>query len=109
MDEKEKTKKPKTKTAAKPKKPAKITKRKPNAAFMAPVQPDGLLAAVVGAEPQPRTEITKKLWEYIKANDLQDAIDKRQINCDEKLRDLFGVQQIQMFDMNRELLKHIRK
>src|SRR3954468_21222121 len=65
-------------------------KRKPNAAFMAPKQPDALLSAVVGSNPIPRTEITKKLWQYIKRNGLQDAKERRMINADDKLKPVFG-------------------
>ena len=65
-------------------------KRTPNAAFMKPMQPDAALGAVVGSNPMPRTEITKKLWEYIKRNSLQDAKERRMINADDKLKPVFG-------------------
>src|SRR5437773_8405720 len=65
-------------------------KRKPNAAFMRPMQPDSALGAVVGNSPMPRTEITKKIWGYIKRNGLQDAKERRMINADGKLRAVFG-------------------
>src|SRR6266571_1767476 len=70
------------------KKPA--TKRKPNAAFMKAMTPSTVLATVVGAMPLPRTEVTKKIWDYIKKNKLQDSINRRLINADEKLRQVFG-------------------
>src|SRR5574340_352157 len=80
-------KKPAAKKAA-AKKPAakKAAKRKPNAAFMKAMTPSSVLAAVVGSMPMPRTEVTKKIWDYIKKNKLQDAVNKRLINADEKLR-----------------------
>ena len=84
-------------------------KRKPNAAFMKPVQPDELLAAVVGSDPLPRTEITKKLWDYIKKNDLQDAKNRRNINADDKLRPIFGKDQVNMFEMTKLVSQHIQK
>ena len=83
-----------TKKAAPRKKVAKKAKpkvkRKPNPAFMAPMAPDMVLGAVVGDKPMPRTEITKKLWDYIKKHNLQDKINRRMINCDDNLRRLFG-------------------
>src|SRR5579862_6548846 len=79
------------KKAAKPaKKAAKKTGRKPNAAFMTPVMPNDKLAAIVGATAMPRTELTKKLWAYIRKNNLQDKKNRRQINADDKMRALFG-------------------
>lgn len=99
-------KKPAKKAAA-PKKPA--VKRKPNPAFMKPMTPSALLAAVVGAIPIPRTEITKKVWEYIKKNKLQDAINKRMINADENLRAIFGGKgQVSMFEMTKLVNKHLK-
>jgi upstream activation factor subunit UAF30 len=75
-------------------------KRKPNAAFMRPVQPDDKLAAVVGSRPLPRSELTKKLWDYIKKNGLQDKKIRTQINADDKLRPVFnGKSQVSMFEM----------
>src|SRR5437868_5128805 len=92
--------KPAKKTAAK--KPAKKTARKPNAAFMKPVQPDDKLAAVVGGKPVPRTELTKKLWAYIKKKGLQDSKNRRMINADESLLAVFGgKKQVSMFDMTK--------
>ena len=81
---------------------AEKSERKPNAAFMKPVTPNATLAAVVGADPLPRTELTKKLWVYIKANGLQDQKVKTQINADNKLRAVFGGRsQVSMFEMTR--------
>src|SRR3990172_13368596 len=75
-------------------------KRKPNAAFMKPVSPDAVLAAVVGSSPLPRTELTKKLWAYIKRKGLQDAKQRRMINADDNLRAVFGgKRQVSMFEM----------
>jgi len=93
------------------KKPAakKAKKRTPNAAFMAPKQPAGPLAAVVGDKPIPRTEITKKLWQYIKKNGLQDAKERRMINADEKLKVVFGGKgKVSMFEMTKLVNKHIK-
>jgi upstream activation factor subunit UAF30 len=84
-------------------------KRKPNAAFMAPKQPDEMLAAVVGNTPIPRTEITKKLWAYIKRNGLQDAKERRMINADDKLKPVFGNKaKVSMFEMTKLVNKHIK-
>jgi chromatin remodeling complex protein RSC6 len=84
--------------------------RKPNAAFMKPVQPDDVLAAVVGAKPLPRTELTKKLWEYIKKNGLQDKKVKTQINADDKLKAVFGGKKsVTMFEMTKLVSGHIKK
>jgi len=84
-------------------------KRVPNAAFMAPKQPDAALAAVVGSNPIPRTEITKKLWGYIKRNGLQDAKERRMINADDKLRPVFGGKgKVSMFEMTKLVNKHIK-
>ena len=84
-------------------------KRKPNAAFMAPKQPDAALGAVVGNNPIPRTEITKKLWQYIKRNGLQDAKERRMINADDKLKPVFGGKgKVSMFEMTKLVNKHIK-
>jgi chromatin remodeling complex protein RSC6 len=84
-------------------------KRKPNAAFMAPMTPSAALAAVVGPIAQARTEITKKIWAYIKKNKLQDALNKRMINADEKLREIFGgKKQVSMFEMTKLVSKHLK-
>lgn len=85
-------------------------KRKPNPAFMKPMQPDPALAAVVGREPKPRTEVTKKIWDYIKANKLQDSKNKRMINADTKLRPVFnGKSQVSMFEMTKLVNQHLRE
>ena len=98
-------KKPVKKAAAK--KPAK--KRTPNPAFMKPVQPDEALAKIVGAKPLPRTELTKKLWDYIKKNKLQDAKERRNINADENLKVVFGgKKQVSMFEMTKLVGKHLK-
>jgi upstream activation factor subunit UAF30 len=96
---------PATKSASKADKPA--TKRTPNAAFMAALKPSPELAAVIGDKPLPRTEITKKLWEYIKKYNLQDSANKRMINGDEKLKAIFGKPQVSMFEMTKLVSKHI--
>jgi len=96
------------KKASPKKKAAKKSARKPNPAFMRPVQPDAVLAAVVGDKPLPRTELTKKLWAYIKKNGLQDKINKRNINADEKLQKVFGGKKtVSMFEMTKLVGKHI--
>jgi len=82
---------------------------KANAAFMKPLQPSGALAAVVGSNPLPRTEVVKKMWEYIKKNGLQDKSNKRMINTDASLKAIFeGKSQISMFEMNKYLAKHLK-
>jgi chromatin remodeling complex protein RSC6 len=87
---------------------AKKSARKPNAKFMAPVTPDATLAAVVGAKPMPRTEMTKKLWAYIKKHGLQDKKNKRMINADDALKAVFGGKsQVSMFDMTKLVSKHV--
>jgi chromatin remodeling complex protein RSC6 len=88
---------------------AKKTTRKPNAAFMKPVTPDAVLAPIVGAAPLPRTELTKKLWAYIKKNGLQDKKNKRNINADAALKVVFGGKaQVSMFDMTKLVSKHVK-
>jgi chromatin remodeling complex protein RSC6 len=83
-------------------------KRKPNAAFMKPVQPDEKLAAVVGSKPLPRTELTKKLWQYIKKNGLQDKKKRTLINADDALKAVFnGKKQVSMFEMTKLVSKHL--
>lgn len=96
------------KTATK-KSAAKKTGRQPNAAFMAPLQPDDTLANVVGSKPLPRTEIVKKVWDYIKKHNLQDKENRRMINADEKTKPLFGKDQISMFDLAKVVNNHIKK
>jgi chromatin remodeling complex protein RSC6 len=87
---------------------AKKSGRKPNAKFMAPVTPDATLAAVIGATPVPRTEMTKKLWAYIKKNGLQDKKNRRMINADAALKAVFGGKsQVSMFDMTKLVSKHV--
>ncbi len=87
---------------------AKKAARKPNAAFMKPVTPDAALAAVVGSKPLPRTELTKKLWDYIKKNCLQDKKDKKQINADSALKVVFGGKaKVSMFEMTKLVSKHV--
>ena len=99
----------KTAKKATKKAPAKKTARKPNAAFMKPVQPDDALAAVVGNKPIPRTEVTKKLWAYIKKKGLQDAKNKRMINADDSLKPIFGgKKQVSMFEMTKLVSKHVK-
>jgi upstream activation factor subunit UAF30 len=84
-------------------------KRKPNAAFMAPMTPSSQLANVIGSSPMPRTEVTKKLWGYIKRRGLQDNKNRRMINADENLRPIFGGKsQVSMFEMTRLVSKHLR-
>jgi upstream activation factor subunit UAF30 len=84
-------------------------KRAPNPAFMRPMQPDDALAAVVGSGGMPRTEITKKLWAYIKRNNLQDSKNKRMINADDKLGRVFnGKKQVSMFEMTKLASKHMK-
>jgi len=84
-------------------------KRKPNAAFMKPLQPDAALAEVVGGKPMPRTEVTKQLWIYIKKHGLQDAKNKRMINPDAKLAAVFGgKKQVSMFEMTKLVSKHVK-
>jgi chromatin remodeling complex protein RSC6 len=83
-------------------------KRKPNAAFMAPKQPVGPLAAIIGDRPLPRTEITRKIWDYIKKNRLQDTVNRRMINADEKLRALFGKSQASMFELTKMVAKYVK-
>jgi chromatin remodeling complex protein RSC6 len=100
----------KTVKRAAPKKAAKAkSKRKPNAAFMKPMTPSSTLAAVVGNSPMPRTEVTSKLWGYIKKNNLQDKTNRRMINADDKLRDVFGgKKQVSMFEMTKLVAKHLK-
>jgi chromatin remodeling complex protein RSC6 len=82
--------------------------RRPNAAFMAPVTPSPQLSEVVGAEPLPRTELTKRLWAYIKKNGLQDQNNKRMIKADDRLRPIFGKAQVNMFEMTSLVNKHVK-
>jgi len=84
-----------------------MAKKKQNSAFMKPVHPSEALSAVVGKGPMPRTEITKKLWAYIKKHKLQDKENKRMINPDEKLAKVLGTRQIDMFKMTAKVSKHL--
>ncbi|MCS6991597.1 MAG: SWIB/MDM2 domain-containing protein [Chitinophagales bacterium] len=96
---------PKKKAAAKPKAKA---KRKPNEAFMKPMTPSPQLAVIVGNKPLPRTEITKRVWAYIKKNKLQDAKNRRQINADANLQAIFGGKRsVSMFEMTKMVNKHL--
>jgi len=96
----------KAKAKAAPKKKA---KRKPNPALMRPVNVDALLGAVVGDKPSPRGQITKKLWDYIKKNGLQDSKKRTNINADAKLQAIFGgKKQVTMFEMTKLVSKHIK-
>ena len=103
---------PVVKKAAAPKKAAPkkaASKRKPNAAFMRALTPSPALAAVVGATPIPRTEVVKKLWQYIKKHDLQDAQNRRQVNADEKLKAVFGGKKsVTMFEMTKYVSNHLK-
>jgi upstream activation factor subunit UAF30 len=84
-------------------------KRKPNAAFMKPMTPSSVLAAVVGASAMPRTEVTKKIWGYIKRNSLQDKKNRRMINADDKLKSVFGGRnQVSMFEMTKLVSRHLK-
>jgi chromatin remodeling complex protein RSC6 len=84
-------------------------KPKASSALARPVQPDERLAAVVGSNPLPRTELTKRIWEYIKSNRLQDPVDKRKINADENLRQVFdGKEQVTMFEMAKLINGHLK-
>ncbi len=101
-------KKAPAKKAAK-KAPAKKVARKPNAAFMKPLTPVGPLAAVIGSAPLPRTEVTSKIWAYIKKNKLQDSVNRRNINADDKLKPLFGGKaQVSMFDLTKYVSKNLK-
>lgn len=95
---------PAKKVAAK-KAPAK--KRTPNAAFMKAMTPSAALAAIIGPKPVPRTEVTKKVWEYIKANKLQDATKRTMINADAKLKEIFKKAQVSMFEMTKLINGHL--
>ena len=106
-------KKPAAKPAVKKAAPAKVAAadkpaRKPNAAFMKPMKPSAVLAAVVGADPLPRTEVTKKVWEYIKKHNLQNPENKLNIDADEKLKAVFGgKKQVSMFEMTKLISDHL--
>jgi upstream activation factor subunit UAF30 len=94
---------------AAPKKKSSGAKRKPNAAFMKAMTPTAILAAVIGDKAAPRTEVTKKIWDYIKKNKLQDAINRRMINADDKLKAVFGGRkQVSMFEMTKLVNSHLK-
>ncbi|MYM83121.1 hypothetical protein GTP44_14290 [Duganella sp. FT50W] len=97
------------KAAAKPVAKKEPAVRKPNAAFMKELTPSASLAAVVGAAPLPRTEVTKKVWDYIKKYDLQDPANRRNINADDKLKAVFGGKaQVSMFEMTKLISDHLK-
>jgi len=111
--------KPAAKPAAKKAAPAKAAPkaaaakpaaaRKPNAAFMKAMTPSAQLSAVIGSSPLPRTEVTKKVWEYIKKQNLQDAANRRMINADDKLKPVFGGKaQVSMFEMTKLISDHLK-
>jgi chromatin remodeling complex protein RSC6 len=107
---KKSAKKTARKTTAKKKTAARKSARKPNAAFMAPVTPSASLAEVVGSKPIPRTEVTKRLWAYIKKNKLQDANNRRMIKADGTLKPVFGGKStVNMFEMTKLVNKHLAK
>ena len=99
----------KKKAPARAKAPAKAkTKRKPNAAFMKPMTISETLQPIVGSKPLPRTEVTKRLWDYIKKNKLQDPKERRNINADDNLKKVFnGRKQVSMFEMTKLVSKHL--
>jgi len=99
---------PAKKKVAKKAPPKKKSARKPNAAFMAALNPSSTLAEVIGNKPMPRTEIVKKIWDYIKKNNLQDKKNRRMINADGKLRPLFAKDQISMFDLAKIVSKNVK-
>ncbi len=102
-------KKPAAKKPAAKKPAAKKAARKPNAAFMKPVTPSPALAAVIGEKAVPRTEVTSKIWAYIKKNGLQDKTNKRMINGDDKLKVVFGgKKQVSMFEMTKLVSTHLK-
>jgi chromatin remodeling complex protein RSC6 len=96
------------KKAVKKAAPKKKSARKPNAAFMAPLTASPALAEVIGNKPLPRTEIVKKIWDYIRKNNLQDKKNRRMINADSKLKPLFGKDQISMFELAKVVNKHVK-
>ena len=90
------------------KKAAPAVKRTPNAAFMKAMTPSAALAAIIGAQAVPRTEVTKKVWEYIKKNDLQDKAKRTMINADAKLKEIFKAAQVSMFEMTKLINSHLK-
>lgn len=99
---------PAAKTATAAKKAAPAVKRTPNPAFMKALTPSAALAAVVGAAPLPRTEVVSKMWIYIKKHNLQDSVNRRAINADDKLKAVFGKDQVTMFEMAGLIGKHLK-
>jgi len=109
------TKAPAQKAAAKKAAPAKkaaakkaAVKRTPNAAFMKAMTPSDALAAIIGKGPYPRTEVTRRVWDYVKKNKLQDAVNKRMINADARLKEIFNKAQASMFEMTRMINAHLK-
>ena len=98
---------PAKKAAAPAKKAVPAKKRTPNAAFMKAMTPSAALAAIIGATPVPRTEVTKKVWEYIKKHDLQDAAKRTMINADARLKEIFKKAQVSMFEMTKLINGHL--
>ena len=96
------------KKAAAPAKKAAAKKRTPNASFMKAMTPSPALAAIIGDKAVPRTEVTKKVWEYIKKNDLQDKAKKTMINADAKLKEIFKQPQVSMFEMTKLINGHLK-
>jgi upstream activation factor subunit UAF30 len=99
--------KPATPTAAAPAPAPAAAKKASNAAFMKPMTPSAALSAIVGKKALPRTEVTSKVWEYIKKHGLQDATNRRQINADEKMKAVLGKDQVSMFEMTRLISAHL--
>jgi upstream activation factor subunit UAF30 len=97
----------KRRAAKKPAKRKTAAKRKPNPAFMKPMMPSAALAEVVGSKPLPRTEVTSKLWAYIKRKGLQDKVNRRNIHADEALRPIFKKDVVNMFEMTKLVNKHL--
>ena len=96
------------KKAAKPVTKAAVKKRAPNAAFMKAMTPSAALAAIIGDKAIPRTEVTKKIWEYIKKNNLQDKAKRTMINADAKLKEIFKKAQVSMFEMTKLISGHLK-
>lgn len=86
----------------------KTAAQKPNSAFMKPVTPSATLAAIIGPKARPRTEVTRDIWDYIKRHDLQDPANRRNINADDKLRPLFGKDQVSMFELTKLVSTHLK-
>jgi chromatin remodeling complex protein RSC6 len=97
-----------TKKAATKKAKAPAKKRTPSAAFMKPMTPSAALASIIGNSPMPRTEVTKKVWDYIKKNGLQDKVKRTMINADAKLKEVLGKAQVSMFEMTKMISSHLK-